>query len=118
MTFSQALSSFFSNYVNFEGRARRSELWWAILFSLLGNIVIGGSFALIGDPGVIVGLFNLILFVPFIALWVRRLHDLSLSGLWYLLFFVPIAGVIAFFIWALSGSSPSNQWGPPADSFW
>lgn len=116
MSFGQAISSFFTNYVNFEGRARRSEVWWAMLFALLVNIILGLGFAMVGDPGLVVGLFNLATIVPFISVWVRRLHDINLSGLWYLLFFVPIAGTVAFFIWGLSESSPSNRWGVPANS--
>ena len=39
MNFQQAVQSGFSNYVNFRGRASRSEFWWFQLFLLLGGVV-------------------------------------------------------------------------------
>ncbi|MGR3634471.1 MAG: DUF805 domain-containing protein, partial [Shimia sp.] len=40
MTFSEAIRTCFSKYVDFSGRAARSEYWWFILFIALGNIVL------------------------------------------------------------------------------
>ena len=39
MTFSEAISSGFRNYVGFSGRASRSEFWYWILFTFLVGIV-------------------------------------------------------------------------------
>jgi uncharacterized membrane protein YhaH (DUF805 family) len=39
MNFQQAVQSGFSKYVNFRGRASRSEFWWFQLFLLLGGVV-------------------------------------------------------------------------------
>ena len=39
MGFGQAISSGFSNYVNFSGRAARSEYWYWVLFVILAEIV-------------------------------------------------------------------------------
>jgi uncharacterized membrane protein YhaH (DUF805 family) len=39
MNFGQAIKSGFSNYVNFSGRAIRSEYWYWVLFVILGEIV-------------------------------------------------------------------------------
>jgi hypothetical protein len=39
MTFSEAISSGFRNYVGFSGRAARSEFWYWILFTILVDIV-------------------------------------------------------------------------------
>jgi uncharacterized membrane protein YhaH (DUF805 family) len=39
MGFGQAISSGFSNYVNFSGRACRSEYWYWILFIIIADIV-------------------------------------------------------------------------------
>ncbi|WP_017793156.1 DUF805 domain-containing protein [Leucobacter salsicius] len=38
-TFSQAIRRFFKNYVNFKGRASRSEYWWVQLFLTLITLV-------------------------------------------------------------------------------
>ena len=39
MTFTQAITSGFSNYVNFTGRASRSAFWYWTLFTFLVGIV-------------------------------------------------------------------------------
>ena len=39
MTFFEAISSGFRNYVGFSGRAARSEFWYWILFTVLVGIV-------------------------------------------------------------------------------
>ena len=39
MGFSEALRSFWGNYRNFKGRARRSEYWFIQLFLVVTNLV-------------------------------------------------------------------------------
>jgi uncharacterized membrane protein YhaH (DUF805 family) len=41
MNFQQAIVSGLSNYVNFSGRAPRSEYWYWVLFVVLVSIVAG-----------------------------------------------------------------------------
>ena len=41
MNFVQAISSGFSNYLKFSGRAIRSEYWYWVLFTIVGSIVAG-----------------------------------------------------------------------------
>ena len=100
MGFSQAVKSVFSNYANFSGRARRSEYWYFVLFSL----IIG----LIPIVNLIVGLISII---PGIAVCVRRLHDIGKSGWWLLLCLIPIINLILL-VWYCTDSQPGeNQWG-------
>lgn len=40
MGFTEAIKSFWSNYANFEGRARRSEYWYVQLFLVLTNLAV------------------------------------------------------------------------------
>jgi uncharacterized membrane protein YhaH (DUF805 family) len=40
MTFGQSVKHVFSNYVNFKGRASRSEYWWFYLFCVLVALVL------------------------------------------------------------------------------
>jgi uncharacterized membrane protein YhaH (DUF805 family) len=99
-----------SKYAQFSGRSRRSEFWYFVL----GNFVIGLLISLLGETisTMLGGLFNLAVFIPGIAVAVRRLHDTGRSGWWYLLVFT-IIGIIPLIIWFASDSQPStNQWGP------
>ena len=112
MNFSQAISSGFSNYANFSGRAPRSALWWWVLFSILANFVaVAVDAAAIGMPALQM-LVALGLLLPGLAVGVRRLHDLDKSGWWYLIGFVPVIGaLILIFFFVQPGISGSNRFG-------
>lgn len=115
MGFGDAVRSFFSNYANFDGRARRSAVLWLLLFDFLVSAGIGLLGGLVGDPGILVGLWHVVVFVPWIALWARRLHDIGMSGWWQLLFLIPFIGFVMMIIWLILDSAPGNRWGPPAN---
>src|SRR5579872_1272624 len=98
MGFGQAISSGFSNYVNFSSRACRSEYWFWALFVVLAEIVTVIIDAVIGAH-VTLGIFGLVVFLPGLAVSVRRLHDLDRTGWWFLLIFIPLIGAIILLIW-------------------
>lgn len=92
------------NYVNFKGRARRSEYWYFILFSLIFSIAAKLLDTLIDSE---VGLFSMLLalflILPQLAVMVRRLHDTDRSGkivLWY--YVVSFVWVIAMVVTGFS----------------
>jgi uncharacterized membrane protein YhaH (DUF805 family) len=112
MGFGQAISSGFSNYVNFSDRACRSEYWFWFLFVIIGNIVTLGIDYAIGIQ-IISSLFSLAVLIPGIAIAVRRLHDLDRSGWWILLALIPLIGAIILLIWFISkGTDGPNRFGP------
>ena len=111
MNFGQAIASGFSNYVNFSGRAARSEYWYWVLFNFLAGVVTE-----IIDTGIGMSLttaiFSLAVLLPGIAVSVRRLHDLDRTGWWVLLALVPVVGIIVLLIWFCSkGTDGPNQYG-------
>ena len=56
MTFKESvISVYVKNYANFQGKASRSELWWAALFYLIVSLVVGVL------VGIIVGMNNAML---------------------------------------------------------
>lgn len=123
MSFGAAIASFFSKYATFGGRARRSEFWYAVLFTTLVSAVIGliwpsttvvldgMSFQQSSLPS---NLWQLAIFVPSIALSVRRLHDVGRKGTYYLFVLLPIVGWILLFIQFLKDSQPgANAFGEP-----
>lgn len=93
-------------YMDFNGRARRSEYWWFCLASFLVSIVIGS----IPYVGFIAGLA---LLLPGLAVDVRRLHDVGKSG-WYILFaLIPLVGALYLLYLLIQDSEPGdNQYGP------
>ena len=123
MSFGAAIGSFFSKYATFSGRARRSEFWYAVLFTTLVSAVIGliwPSTTLVLDgmsfqqSSLPSNLWQLAIFVPSIALSVRRLHDVGRKGTYYLFVLLPIVGWIMLFIQLVKDSQPgANAFGEP-----
>jgi uncharacterized membrane protein YhaH (DUF805 family) len=113
MGFGQAISSGFSNYVNFSDRASRSAFWFWVLFYYLAGAVAAILDNLLGTYPVISGLYSLAVLLPGIAVAVRRLHDLDRSGWWVLLWLILIVGWIILIIWwCTRGTDGPNRFGP------
>lgn len=83
MGFMEAVKVCFSKYVTFSGRARRSEYWWFYLFNTIVGIVLAFISEGLGN------LYNVAVFLPWIAVTARRLHDVDRSGWWMLIPLVP-----------------------------
>ena len=71
-----------------------------------------------GEAGIIVLapvyflVYTLILFVPFLAVNVRRLHDVDKSGWWLLIHFVPFGPLVLLVFFCQDGDSGPNRYGP------
>jgi uncharacterized membrane protein YhaH (DUF805 family) len=105
-------------YVDFNGRARRSEYWFFALFTALVSIVGGILDAIFGlkgfsqGTGPIQGVLQLALLLPSLAVGARRLHDTSRSGWWLLIGLVPLVGWIVLLLFFIQDSQPANKYGP------
>jgi|SRR5271169_83022 len=88
-------------YAVFGGRARRKEYWMFVLFNLLISIAI----AFIRMP-MLGAIYNLAVFIPGIAVAVRRMHDTNRSGWWILL---PIVNLVFL---CLDSQPGENEYGP------
>jgi uncharacterized membrane protein YhaH (DUF805 family) len=121
MGFGTAIATCFSKYVDFQGRARRSEYWWWFLFYVILLVVanIVDAFVDPGPPGMmfhygyIYLLALLVMILPTLSVTVRRLHDTNRSGFWIFLGFIPIVGLIILIVWyCQKGTSGPNTYGP------
>lgn len=117
------------NYAKFSGRASRAEFWWFFLFVLIvyfvamialgaaggaaamnpGAAILGGGF---GVLSIFVIVFWLALFIPTLAVQIRRLHDINRSGWWlgafWLLYLVYMAVTFrSLFRGTLDGTPPT-----------
>ncbi|MFJ4344733.1 DUF805 domain-containing protein [Pseudomonas sp. NPDC089401] len=106
ITFGNVFFEVMKKYATFKGRARRKEYWLFVLISTLILFALAYVEAMVGSPQVISGLYNLAVFIPTIAVGVRRLHDNDHSGWWML---VPIVNLI-FMI--QDGTRGDNRFGP------
>jgi uncharacterized membrane protein YhaH (DUF805 family) len=119
MNFGESVKSALSNYATFSNRAPRSEFWYFVLFYAILNIIalivdisiLGHAAGGTGAAGLIVAVA---LFLPYIAVSVRRLHDIDKSGWFLLVVIVPVVGAIFLIIWACTkGSEGDNRFGVP-----
>lgn len=115
MQFQDAIRSGFRNYVGFSGRAPRSEFWYwqlfVVLIAIAANILDGG-FLPESDVGPLSAVTSLALFLPGLAMAVRRLHDIDRTG-WWVLLALTLIGVILLIVWAcFKGTDGSNRFGP------
>ncbi len=106
-------------YAVFSGRARRSEYWYFVLFNVLISMVLSfvdltiGTATSTGSIGLLGGLYSLAVFIPSLAVAVRRLHDTGKSGWWVLFGLIPVLGWIVLIIFMFIDSQPGdNQYGP------
>ena len=115
MSFGDAIKSGFNNYVNFNGRASRSEYNYWVLFIILLSI-----FALTLDPidlytgegGMLSNILSLALILPGVAVMIRRFHDINKSG-WNYFWSLTIIGVFPVLYWLVfkAGDNGSNSYG-------
>ena len=114
MNFAQSISYCFSNYANFNGRGRRSEFWWFVLFTWM--LSLGGSIMDSTTTGTGYGtlyyITSIVTFVPSIAAGARRLHDVNKSGWWQLLWITIIGGILLIIWNATEGEKKKNRFGP------
>jgi uncharacterized membrane protein YhaH (DUF805 family) len=101
------------NYATFEGRARRREFW---AFTLV-NAAVGVTLQMLdgladGGGHYLYAVYAALVFVPSLAVTVRRLHDTGRSGWWMALVLVPALGPIVLLILLLSkGDAGPNGYG-------
>jgi uncharacterized membrane protein YhaH (DUF805 family) len=108
----------FENYANFSGRARRSEYWFFVLFNMIFAIcamVLDNLLGLSFDPipyGWFYISYVLAVFIPGLAVAVRRLHDVNKSGWFFFIVLVPIIGSIWLLVLFFSeGTKGKNNYG-------
>ena len=115
MGFMEAVQKCFSNYVNFSGRARRSEYWFYTLFvglvqlalGIIGNMIFGAPEN--GGTNILQNLFSLAIFLPSLAVFWRRMHDIGRTGLWFFLNLVPCIGQIVLLVFECTDSQPGEN---------
>ncbi len=91
-------------YAEFNGRATRSEYWYFTLFSIIISI----AFTLADiylNTQFLDSIYSLAVFIPTIAVAVRRMHDINKSG-WYCL--IPIYNII---LACTQGTEGPNEYG-------
>lgn len=128
-------------YADFSGRSRRKEYWMFalmnfIIYALLYGIMISamgpsfteammqaeggmnsvqpsdGMMAGVGIVGMVMVIYSLAVFIPSLAVMVRRFHDQDKSGWFVLLALIPmVGGIIVLVFMFLEGTRGDNRFG-------
>ena len=109
MDFIESIKTCYKKFFDFSGRASKSEFWW---FQLYGIIIYGLMFVFQGDLALLFSILAIANSLPLWAAAVRRLHDTDKSGWFVLISFIPIIGLIIFFLLMADGSKGKNRFGP------
>ena len=115
-------------YADFAGRSQRKEYWlfvlgYTILFAVLGAL--GGGLVSLSswtqDSQIPVGsmltiglllVLALALFIPSLAVTIRRFHDQDRTGWWVLIVLVPyLGGLILIVFMCIEGTRGPNRFG-------
>jgi len=89
----------YKRFKDFSGRARRKEYLSFVLFYILAYIGLSIIGFLVRQPNIAM-IYVLVSIVPYLAVTIRRLHDIDRSG-WTVLFYViPLIAFIGALVWA------------------
>ena len=103
-------------FATFSGRARRKEYWLFYLAWFILAVIAFGIDMVIGSPVIeigVVGIINVALICPSLAVSVRRLHDTNRRGWWLLMYLIPFIGAIWLIVlFCFKGTEGENQFGP------
>lgn len=100
VAFGRAVQIFFQKYVDFRGRASRSEFWFAVLFTVVTALIL----SVVDKSGVLNGVFTLATILPSVAQNARRLHDTNRSGWLQMICFLGPIGLIVLIVWLAEDS--------------
>ena len=102
----KVLSTYFidpikNHYMDFSGKATRTQFWLFVLFSFVIFLVLGKVLGLLGGVGsIIYTLCVLAVLLPSLGIAGRRLRDAGFSPLWLLLALTGI-GVLVLLVFSL-----------------
>jgi len=99
-------------FSDFETRARRKEYWMFVLFNMIFAFLAISIDNLAGTNGLFYLLYGLAVFVPGLAVGVRRLHDVGKSGWMLFIALIPIIGSIWLIVLMATDSNVGeNEYG-------
>lgn len=91
-------------YIDFSGRATRSEYWYFALMNFLIGLVLSlVNIQMIGN------IYQLLVFIPSLSVFWRRMHDTNRSGCNFFWIFLPIIGWIIMLVYLVLPTKPGEN---------
>lgn len=96
------LDVFQNHYFDFDGKAKTDQFWYFVLCNIIIFSLLYMITSFLGFFGsFIYWAASLFALIPSIAIAIRRLHDVKLSGWFMLLWFTVIGGIVLIIFWAM-----------------
>jgi uncharacterized membrane protein YhaH (DUF805 family) len=106
-------------YATMSGRASRAEFWWFQLFIWVTDICLFAISSALADnidtAFIVTLIFSVLTLIPYLCVFVRRLHDRGFSGgIFWWAFLISIWGVIlvGLIINIFGSVEGTNEYGP------
>ena len=100
------------HYADFTGRASRKEYWYFVLFNFIISFCVGFISGLLGLEYLLGIIYVLLTILPWLAVCVRRLHDINYSVWHFLIVFIPIVGIFGLIFYLVKrGTIGPNKYG-------
>lgn len=95
---------FWRRYFDFEGESNIAEFWIPTLVHTILLNVLRYGFNQSAEITTTLSILGLLMFIPELAILVRRMHDIGKSGWYWLWIFIPILGWILLLVACLQPS--------------
>lgn len=96
------------SYSDFASRTGRNDYWMFMLFYVVLSVATGIVDSILGIL-LVNSIYSLVMLVPLVAATTRRLHDTGRSGLWQLLVFIPVLGLLVLIWFLVQESDGENE---------
>ena len=101
------------NYFNFQGRSSRGAFWYFVLSTFAFSILLS-MLSYIMNPELLItisAIYHVLIIIPYLALKVRRLHDVNKTGWWILIAFTGVGYFLLLYWYCLKGTLGANYYG-------
>lgn len=92
--FTKEYVEMFKRWSDFEGRSNVREYWMPVVINIIVGAILTALGRMLSIFNFIDYVYGIVIIIPFLALFVRRMHDIGKSGWNILWIFLPVIGWI------------------------
>jgi uncharacterized membrane protein YhaH (DUF805 family) len=108
MEFLKEYIAMWQNYANFKDRTNLRGYWMPMLINFIVCIILGAIVSAVPLLSIVSILYALAIFVPGLAITVRRLKDMGKEWTMILLGLIPCVGFIILIVFLIKPSVPDD----------